>query len=130
MKIIEAMNYCLDNNINIMDMSCFESEGIFCSAYLNNSLSVAPGGLVFKCSEQFSPDNSFGYLNDGNVIITNQKILECKDCFKNSKCINCKYLPYCYGGCMESERRGRSACPSEVDFLEQYLILYYKRIIK
>lgn len=129
-KIIEAMNYCLDNNINVMDMSCFESNGIFCSAYLNNSISVAPGGLVFKCSEQFSPDNSFGYLKDGEVIITNPKLFECKNCFKNEKCIKCKYLPYCYGGCMESERRGRSACPPELDFFEQYLILYYKRILK
>jgi len=129
-KIIETMKFCLDRDINIMDLSCFDSEGLFCGAYMNNSISIAPGGLVFKCTEQFSPENSYGLIKDGEEVVTNRTILECKNCFTVEKCISCKYLPYCFGGCLESERRGRSSCPSEINYLDEYLELYYRKMNK
>ena len=63
----------------------------------------------------------------------------CADCEKRRRlsppfaveeCKDCKILPYCNGGCNYLRKIGKSACPVEKDYLEEYLKLYYRIFIR
>ena len=50
----------------------------------------------------------------------------CLDPYVIEECKDCKILPYCNGGCDYLRKIGKSPCPIEKDYLEEYLKLYYR----
>jgi uncharacterized protein len=77
--------------------------GGWCAAQKNNSWILGADGLVFKCDTLIG-DASTAYgrlLENGAIESFNKTFAWDKDIYEdsNSRCISCKFLPVCQGGC-------------------------------
>ncbi|NTU95268.1 MAG: SPASM domain-containing protein [Bacteroidales bacterium] len=73
-----------------------------CSAVSINSLLIGPSGHIFKCGlTADNEENSVGHIFDQDVDLMNSEMLKWLsfDPFSDEKCLNCKALPVCLGGC-------------------------------
>ncbi|MCK4258365.1 MAG: radical SAM protein [Halanaerobiales bacterium] len=78
-------------------------KSISCYAQEKNTYSIAPDGSVYKCpSLAGNPEIRDGYidLEEEDIKLT-YNVVEWMDWnpFDKEDCLNCKYLPYCLGGC-------------------------------
>ncbi len=127
-KVIFLSNYAIDKGLHICDMSCFESDGIYCGAYSNNNITIAPEKYVFKCENSFLSHNAIGRIENGNLVCNhNTHCHLCVDPYDVSKCRDCTILPYCNGGCIHMRNLGKNYCPAEKDYLVDFLKLYYRK---
>lgn len=125
-KAINLYNEALDLGLNICDVTRFTASCIFCAAQNINSITIGPEGNIFKCSEKFDDANSIGTLsNNGEIRLKKSHFHNTIDPFNDSMCKDCEILPYCNGGC--SNNSCGNKCPSEKDYMEQYLKLFYRR---
>lgn len=68
-----------------------------CMIEIANSLVVNHDGSLYKCPALLGwPELSVGTLADG---IGDYRESHCLDVWKNDECIDCAYLPLCFGGC-------------------------------
>jgi len=68
-----------------------------CYFFLDNSFAIDPVGNLYKCLSL--PETKVGYVTS---LILNQQHIKCVELnpWKNSKeCLECAYLPLCFGGC-------------------------------
>lgn len=129
--VIELSNRALDHQFCISDMSCFQNFGVFCGAYTNNNYVVGPGLYLYQCDRSYDPKESFAQIVNGaqayHIGGTGcQGTTLSPDPGQFSECKACRLLPYCNGGCDYLRKMGKSACPPEKDYLEEYLKLYYR----
>ena len=109
----EAKNY-LKENENALRENGFEVsythhysifKGHVCYADRKHYANINYDGNVFRCTARdYSPQNSFGWLNDEGEIIWKEDRLQgidLKPYFDNQKCLNCEYLPICGGPCFQ-----------------------------
>ncbi|MCK4261130.1 MAG: SPASM domain-containing protein [Halanaerobiales bacterium] len=74
-----------------------------CKAQEINTYSITPAGNVYKCPT-FAGNSEIrdGYIDrvEGELKL-NYRFIEWLDWdpFQNEKCIECRYLPICFGGC-------------------------------
>jgi uncharacterized protein len=74
----------------------------FCIADSINHFLIDPSGLLYKCGECFTQEESVGYLkNNGEPELFFEKwaLWIAKDPFAYHNCRKCKLLPICMGGC-------------------------------
>lgn len=75
----------------------------FCGADYLKSYVFAQDGRVYKCwSDIGNKEKSVGLLRDGGIEILNKSYyldLLTYDATEDEKCMDCKYLPLCMGGC-------------------------------
>ncbi len=74
-----------------------------CVAHIDKDIIVDPYGYIYPCWA-FTGDKKYikGRLDkNGDVIILNKNLTAGKAAmaWKNDECINCPYLPMCFGGC-------------------------------
>lgn len=129
--VIELANWALDHQFRVSDMSCFQNFGVYCGAYANNNYVVGPALYLYQCDRSYDPEDSFAQIVNGALVYhLNQggcgSAELCPDPYKVDECRNCKLLPYCNGGCAYLRKMGKSACPPEKNYLEEYLKLYYR----
>lgn len=68
-----------------------------CMIELTNSLVVNHDGSLYKCPALLGwPELSVGTLADG---VGDYRESHCLDVWKNDECLDCAYLPLCFGGC-------------------------------
>jgi uncharacterized protein len=68
-----------------------------CMIELTNSLVVNYDGTLFKCPPLMGwPEMSIGTLTDG---ISDYRQSHKLENWKNDECLDCAYLPLCFGGC-------------------------------
>lgn len=83
----------------------------WCAAELKNFFLIGPNGNLFFCDTLTGDDNSYGNLKD---LINGTKINKPDGNIFNSehnaKCIQCKLLPICYGGCMRNRINKEPEC--------------------
>jgi uncharacterized protein len=86
-----------------------------CYADKRNSVLINYNGDIYKCTARdFTSDNKIGYLNyEGELIWENnslEKRMSAK--FQNQKCLDCRILPLCSGGCSQHglENLGKEYC--------------------
>ena len=127
-NVIKFSNYALDHGLSICDMSCFDNDGIYCGAYVKNNFTITPGNYIFKCENSFCPENAIGRITEGKLE-TNKSVRcdLCIDPYAIEKCLECKILPYCNGGCKHMRNLSRNFCPVESNYVEEYLKLYYRK---
>lgn len=65
--VIQLSNWALDNNIKICDMSCFQSDGIYCGAYSCHNYTIGPKLYVYKCEHIFDPSTSYAQIVNGQI---------------------------------------------------------------
>ncbi len=129
--VIELSNWALDQGFHLCDMSCFQNFGVYCGAYEVHHNVIGPGLYVYQCNRTYNPDKATAQIVEGKLV-HNPKLSGCEglksgiDPYAVEACKNCKILPYCNGGCNHMRKIGKSACPDEKNYLEDYLKLYYR----
>ncbi len=130
--VIALSNWALDHRFHISDMSCFQNFGVFCGAYAKHNYVIGPSLYVYQCDRFYNPKDAFGQIVNGTLVYNQYNATEngkeeyCNDPYQIEQCRNCKILPYCNGGCDYLRKIGKDACPSEKNYLEEYLKLYYR----
>ncbi len=100
-----------------------------------SSFCIAPDGEIYKCWEQLG-----NHLHGvGNIVTGRLNLYRQADYalsalpFDNEKCVNCKILPICGGGCSIDARKNTledqniNLCPIEKERLNDILIQYYEK---
>jgi uncharacterized protein len=87
----------------LIDRKMLKTKGYKCQADLYNQAIINYDGRIFKCPAQnFEKEKEDGILTKEGNIIWNDSLLSCKICkasFDNDICMNCMYLPICFGIC-------------------------------
>ncbi len=100
----------------------------YCGIVDNDYLVISPNGDIFKCEHVVKNSSErIGNIVDG---ITAQDVSKWTQMmpYNNQKCLSCKALPYCQGGCraLYLFDKENSNCSQSVNCLEQIILLYYK----
>ena len=97
---------------------------------INNYL-IDVDGKIFQCTSA-GPESQF-YLGeiceDGKVSVCQENQIEkmLREPFTKTKCLHCKVLPMCMGGCNYLEKTGlEEECIPEKYFLDDLVRLYYE----
>ena len=124
-SVLNAYNYLLDKGINICDATCFDNNYIYCNGCKENFYTIIPGGYLFKCSSNFSKNNSIGFIDEiGEIKYNGSKNI--KDSNNIISCEECEYFYYCCGGCLSSDKK-EGCCPIEIGSLNEYFKIYLKK---
>ena len=95
---------------------------------------IDPEGLLYKCWADVGIKNrSIGTLETGlNNFDIMSEFIQGSDKFSDSKCLNCRYLPVCDGGCnlyrvnYKSNKKPYDICQYDdegmINFLEEYTV--------
>jgi len=106
-----------------------------CGADKYNSYVVTPAGILFKCWNEtsFDEEKSVGNLLNKKmepIHIRNLTRYLNWDPFSIKKCVNCKFLPICGGGCPYFSLNSMDSCTTWKYHLKEMLKLRYNEIIK
>lgn len=98
--------------------------GAYCGANMTNAYVIDADGYIYKCWNDIGiKENRVGSLTDknfeGNVALLNQYMLY--DPTLDNRCIECKYLPICMGGCPSRRLENVESCVEQKYTLDQYL---------
>ncbi len=111
-----------------------QPQKIACCALRKNSYVIDAGGKLYKCWETVGkPEHVVGNLDQ--EIINNQisnKWLSVSP-FDEYKCLNCKFLPSCLGGCYLKDFKGldydqRCCFEKHEDYLEESIRLFLQSL--
>jgi len=91
----------------------------FCGANALNHFAVEPFNIVKKCwCEVGDPAIRYGTIRDG-VLLTNPSYeLLIGHIFEETECLECLYLPICYGGC---PRKNQTNYFSDADYKQKWI---------
>lgn len=131
-KIVDIYKYGLNKEFQFG----FEGEILypyfkFCVVDSASQLIIAPDATIYKCADEMTADEICGYLNeDGEIEYVNNVYSKwiCKDPFVSEKCLRCKLLPLCMGGCqMKNIKNNKgNSCTEIVHNISELLKLHYK----
>lgn len=97
-----------------------------CMVEFDNDLVVNYDGSLYKCPAFMGWDDmKIGHLADG---ISDYRESHNMDVWKNDECLNCPYLPLCFGGC-RFLRRLRTGAIDGVDCRREYLDAALEQIL-
>ncbi|QQY79108.1 uncharacterized protein EDD65_10822 [Keratinibaculum paraultunense] len=118
---------------NKLPIPRYSSYGVNCKFDCINHFLINTDLELVRCSSTESNESSMigkivNGLIDENINVTNEKIAY--DPFIKEKCINCKVLPFCKGGCYLLQKTGRNECIPEKYILEDYVKLLYREAIR
>ncbi len=119
------------NQLDIMNIYP-EPKGSYCGADSMNNYVIDPKGYLYKCwSDIGILERSIGSIMDeqykGNSKLCYEYLFF--DATQDEKCKDCKYLPFCMGGCASSRIHNRENCVQQKYVLEEYLIECAKLIL-
>lgn len=110
-------NFCMVNKnrenleqfYKLAKLKSFKFSKILVSSYYcegdlgMNNFHINPDLKIWKCMNDMNfKDANIGYIDDnGDLILDNKKLFKwfSKDPFVDNTCINCKFLPLCFGSC-------------------------------
>jgi uncharacterized protein len=105
--------------------------GVICGALRSNSYAFDPKGQYFKCALEIGEmekqcGNIYGEMNN-----TQHKKWESYDPLTDKKCLNCRCLPFCMGGCpkVKYDKNNfyiREGCIYWQENLDEIIRLYVK----
>jgi uncharacterized protein len=98
-----------------------------CMVEFENDLVVAWDGSLYKCPAFMGWDDlKIGTLADG---VGDYRESHNMDVWKNEECLECPYLPLCFGGCRFLQRL-RTGAIDGIDCRKQYLDAALERIVR
>jgi uncharacterized protein len=126
---LELFKYSINIGVSICDTTKFNSSCIYCAADHINSYGINYRGNVYKCTEIMDESTKIGTIDEnGNIDYVEFYYEDSIDPYNDEKCRSCKILPYCNGGCFSNRKKKMSFCPSEKEFIHEYLKLFYERL--
>ncbi|MNC53824.1 hypothetical protein D3C75_1032670 [compost metagenome] len=86
--------------------------------------------LYLCTASDFTPEYSIGMLGENGEIQGGRpsEMVE-RDIFLKTKCVDCRLLPLCMGGCSKLEAMGEDECIPERYIFPELLKLYYEEQI-
>lgn len=113
-------------------------NGRFCGASRLYSVGIDEEGRLFKCWENIDdPELSFGTADKWDPIFPFQsasmpdqltRFLNTAPPFDDEECMNCVWLPVCYGGCPIFRLNGEKECVAYKNDPEAYVLALYRRM--
>lgn len=108
-----------DGGLDVID-----DRRYFCAAELENSYVVDEMGNFYKCWDDIGNKNSvcFNILDIGNINYYQMAKYMAIDPFSDERCIECKFLPLCFGGCkFQKNTLQKSVCNFSDETLRLFL---------
>jgi len=87
-----------------VDKNILNIKGYTCYADIYHQALINYDGRIFKCTARnFEKEIEDGNLTNEGTIIWNNSLSKklSKSTFENNKCLECKYLPVCFGPCSQ-----------------------------
>lgn len=78
-----------------------------CTANLVNSFMITPDGKIGKCSQAMNDGDYVGSVFDG---VETEKMVKWCTPKLPSRCVKCKSLPLCFGGCFYEKFKDKNYC--------------------
>lgn len=131
---VKQMNFLLNYYSNrIID---YDKHMIFlpkrisawCEVQMFNSYIIGADGLIFKCDVEIG-DVSFsigGIDEDGNIKMEMDNYFLNYDTYKDEKCLKCKLLPICQGGCIRSRKIDTNYCYYNIGLIKDMMRKYHE----
>lgn len=106
----------------------YHSSGVNCKFDCVNNFLVDNNLEIYRCtssekSEEFKLGKIVNGRVDFNLKTLREKIIN--EPFDKSKCLDCKVLPFCMGGCHLLDKMNIEECIPEKYFIEELVRLYY-----
>lgn len=105
------------------------SGGTNCPFDCSNNFMVTSDLEMLRCSScDKTSEAILGNIKDGKIIYDEKNYKEKMNtiAYDNEKCLNCKVLPICKGGCYLKRSLNMDECIPEVYFLDDYVKMLYK----
>lgn len=110
---------------------CESNDFCFCEADNPGFYTIDPKGFIYLCVHDYKPDYSIGHVSQ-NLLVSKQSQFYA---FKNvsvlndTKCLECKMLPICNGGCRKSRLEGKKQCIFEKDNIDLFVENIYHKYV-
>ena len=106
----------------------------YCLAKSNNCIVIGPNGSIYRCNiDELNEQNAIGNICSG--IVKNDAYYAYMNSSLDDKCVNCRFLPICQGGCPEQakhETDSNSQCDKfkyKLDATSRLLAEFYSNTI-
>ena len=124
--LIEASTYLREETLK-RGFSAPKIQMSACSVEYESNVVVNYNGTLYKCPAFMSDDSlSIGTLKDG---IQDYRVSHNMDVWKKDECLDCAYLPLCFGGCRQMTLLRTNAI-EDVDCRKEYYDLSLEKIIR
>ncbi|WP_425448703.1 radical SAM protein [Dethiothermospora halolimnae] len=126
-KLLNVYKTMLKHGLNL---PMYNVNGISCEFDCIDNFLIETDGKIYQCTSSNNEDSFYlGYIDeDGNVQFKEDHIVKkmLRSPFNKEKCVDCKLLPMCMGGCVYEEKHNRDECIPEKYIIDHLLELYYK----
>lgn len=99
----------------------------WCNAESQDHIIVGADGRLYICDTLTDDEHAVGFLKNG-VVVRNNRVDCAYDIFndpRTEKCVSCKLLPICMGGCLRNRMKGEAQCFWTSSGIEKALKKYY-----
>lgn len=99
----------------------------WCNAESQNHIIVGADGKLYICDTMTDDSHSIGVLKNGDVVKNNEAAIQYNifDDTRTEKCIKCKLLPICMGGCLRNRMTDEAQCYWTLSGIEKAIKKYY-----
>lgn len=101
----------------------------YCEVDFVNHFAIDPRGYVHLCGHTFKPEEAIGHIAD--EFSADSLSYYCRwiniNPFDDKKCLACKLLPVCKGGCRKRRFLGTNYCLEEKFAVDRYVINLYEK---
>ena len=112
---IELLKVMRKNGFYADTLASINRRNNTCVANMLHAFMVTPDGRVGKCSQAMSKNDFVGDVFEG---VTNIKLAKWCSPRLEEKCLKCKLLPLCNGGCIYEKLQGKNFCFASKKMIE------------
>ncbi|MEX8502577.1 MAG: radical SAM protein [Leptothrix ochracea] len=113
----------------IIDNPVDDTQFNYCEVDFEHHFTIDPRGYIYLCSHKFDPSEAIGHVIDDPNVESDQffeKWISANP-FGDSRCLDCKCLPICKGGCRKARVFGSKACIEERFSMDKYVESQYSK---
>lgn len=119
-----TMEACEEGGLSNQEFAVMDDRYCFCTAETENCYVVDDRGDFYKCWDEVGRQEykCFNILDSENINYTNISKFLTSDPFADEKCVNCVFMPLCFGGCkFQRAHLNKSVCGFTKETLEKYI---------
>lgn len=114
--------YVIDNPVD-------DTQFNYCEVDFEHHFTIDPRGYIYLCSHKFDPTEAIGHVIHNPNVESDQffgKWISANP-FDDARCMDCKCLPICKGGCRKARVFGSKACIEERFSMDKYVESQYSK---
>ena len=99
----------------------------WCNAEIENHIIIGSDGSIYICDTLTGHNHAIGSLKDGKIVINDSKNFRYNifNDARTEKCMHCKLLPICMGGCLINRLECAAQCYWTADGIQNALMKQY-----